>query len=301
MDYEININLNDSAKTLDGYETIDYSNNSPDTLRYIWFHLWMNAYKNDRTAFSDQLLENGRTDFYFANENKKGYINQLNFKVNDIIAVAEYHPSHQDIIKVVLPTPLAPNNKTRITTPFHIQLPYNFSRGGYVENSFQITQWYPKPAVYDKTGWHEMPYLDQGEFYSEFGDYKVNISLPKKYIVAATGELIAEYSSNFNKTLSFQQNNVHDFAWFASKDFLVEKDTIELNGKLINVYAYHYKRSQSFNTIQYIKNAIITKSKWIGDYPYKTISVIESLNNNSGGMEYPTITYIDKEIGRAHV
>ena len=63
---------------------MDYQNNSPDTLRYIWIHLWPNAYKNDKTAFSDQLLQNGRTDFYFSSDEQKGYINRLNFKVDDL-------------------------------------------------------------------------------------------------------------------------------------------------------------------------------------------------------------------------
>ena len=76
-----------------------------------------------------------------------------------------------------------------ITTPFHVKLPYNFSRGGHDGQSYQVTQWYPKPAVYDRKGWHPMPYLDQGEFYSEFGSFDVSITVPENYVVAATGEL----------------------------------------------------------------------------------------------------------------
>jgi hypothetical protein len=88
-----------------------------------------------------------------------------------------------------LPAPLLPGEKTIITTPFHVKLPYNYSRGGHDGQSYQITQWYPKPAVYDSKGWHAMPYLDQGEFYSEFGSFDVSITVPKNYVVAATGEL----------------------------------------------------------------------------------------------------------------
>ena len=293
-DYNINVTLNDSSKSLEGFETIEYYNNSSDTLSYIWFHLWPNAYKNDKTAFSDQLLENGRTDFYFADESLRGYINHLNFKVGDVIAKTINHTQHQDIIKIILPSPLLPTGKIKISTPFHVKLPYNFSRGGYINNSFQITQWFPKPAVYDRKGWHEIPYIDQGEFYSEFGNFKVNISVPKDFIVAATGEMSNEVMIGKIKTLTYEQNNVHDFAWFADKDFIVEKDTLQLNNRIINVCSYHYKRNKYINTIDYIKNAIKTKSKWIGDYPYNIISVVESPKNNSGGMEYPTITFIDK-------
>lgn len=203
VNYTIDVSLNDTAKTLDGFETITYSNNSPDTLTYIWFHLWPNAYKNDRTAFSDQLLENGNTQFYFSNQAQKGYINRLDFKVDGATAKTEDHPQYIDVVKLLLPQPLAPKQQITITTPFHVKLPFNFSRGGYDGQSFQITQWYPKPAVYDKDGWHPMPYLDQGEFYSEFGNFDVSITVPKDYVIAATGELQNEEEKDWLKTKKF--------------------------------------------------------------------------------------------------
>jgi hypothetical protein len=198
-DYSIRVTLHDVDHTLDGFESIDYTNNSPDTLFFIWFHLWPNAYKNDQTAFSEQLLQLGRTDFYFSNYEQRGYINRLDFKVDGTTAPLEDHPLYIDIVKLLLPQPLPPGKTIEITTPFHEKLPINFSRGGHVGHTYQITQWYPKPAVYDRNGWHEMPYLDQGEFYSEFGNFDVQITLPKDYVVAATGELQNNGELNFLK------------------------------------------------------------------------------------------------------
>jgi hypothetical protein len=189
VDYKIDVTLNDVDNTLNGFEIINYTNNSPDTLRFIWFHLWPNAYKNDRTALSEQLLQLGRTDFYFSSDEQRGYINRLDFKVDGVTATLEDHPLYIDITKVILPGGLAPGKTIKITTPFHEKIPFNFSRGGHVGNTYQITQWYPKPAVYDIHGWHAFPYLDQGEFYSEFGNFNVQITVPKDYVVAATGEL----------------------------------------------------------------------------------------------------------------
>jgi hypothetical protein len=189
VDYRIDVELNDKEHTLNGFEKIKYTNNSPDTLTYIWFHIWPNAYRNDKTAFSDQALENGNTKFYFSSKEQKGYINRLDFKVDGVGAKMEDHPSHIDIIKLLLPSPLPSGREISITTPFHVKLPYNFSRGGHDKQSYQLTQWYPKPAVYDLQGWHEMPYLDQGEFYSEFGSFDVRITVPEDYVVAATGVL----------------------------------------------------------------------------------------------------------------
>lgn len=296
VNYKIDVRLDEKQKTLDGFVSIDYFNFSPDTLSFIWFHIWPNAYKNDQSAFSEQLLENDRTDFYFSNLEKRGFINQLEFKIDDQKASFINHPKHQDIIKLNLPKPILPGQTIKIQTPFHVKLPYNFSRGGYIDSSFQITQWYPKPAVYDKYGWHEMPYLDQGEFYSEFGNFEVNISIQKDFKVAATGILQSENTNGEIKTLQYKQDNIHDFAWFADKNFIVEHDTMELNNKIIDVNAYHYPRKifTTLNTLDLIKNAIRTKSNWIGNYPYNIVSVVESKSDGGGGMEYPTITLIDQ-------
>ena len=360
VNYKIDVILNDSDNTLDGFEIINYTNNSPDTLQYIWFHLWPNAYKNDRTAFSEQLLQLGRTDFYFSDEIKRGYINRLDFKVNGSTANLEDHPQYIDVAKLILPSKLLPGQTIKISTPFHEKIPFNFSRGGYVGHTYQITQWYPKPAVYDKKGWHPMPYLDQGEFYSEFGNFTVQITLPKNYVVAATGALQneeeikwlkekaesekqkaegekqkaesqkqkaesqnekkinnkkrvinknpasnSEQASNISpskdrrlKTLTYNQNNVHDFAWFADKDFLVHNDTLQLlSGKIINAYTFFTLSGLPVwkNSIQFLKDGVRTRSKWLGEYPYNIVTAVEAKMGFSGGMEYPTITSISPE------
>jgi hypothetical protein len=336
VDYTLEVSLNDKLHTLDGFEKIVYTNNSPDTLKHIWFHLWPNAYKNDKTAYTDQSLENGNTDFYFSTKEQKGYINRLDFKVNGASAKMEDHPNHIDIVRVVLPKPLPPSQQITITTPFHVKLPYNFSRGGHVGQSYQITQWYPKPAVYDVKGWHDMPYLDQGEFYSEFGNYDVRITLPENYVVAATGELqneeekkwllnkaissgefvqtkpkpatkkpiskpvskkpkpLATSSSTPTKTLQYVQKNVHDFAWFADRQFLVNHDTCKLSsGKVIDVYTYYTTEKEVWkNSIQYAKEATRFYSNEVGEYPYNVVSVVQGPKGFGDGMEYPTITLI---------
>src|SRR5580698_10230934 len=148
VDYTIDVTLNPKDRSLDGFISMQYTNHSPDTLFFIWMHLWPNAYKNDRTAFSEQLLINGRTDFYFSDKEQRGYINRLDFHIDGLTAQLEDHPRYIDIIRVILPRPLPPGGITTITTPFHVKLPYNFSRGGFAGAAFQATQWYPKPAVY---------------------------------------------------------------------------------------------------------------------------------------------------------
>jgi len=318
VNYTISVSLNDTEHTLDGFETMEYINNSPDTLRFIWIHLWMNAYKNDRTAFTKQQLENGSTQFYFSNEEDKGYVNRLAFKVNGSIAVKEDHPQHPDIIKLLLPSPLLPGQSCKIETPFHVKLPYNFSRGGHVGQSYQITQWYPKAAVYDRKGWHEMPYVDQGEFYSDFGNYEVTITSPADYMLAATGDTLNRYvkagvevpgvlpghrvptplnTNVVTKTVIYQQNNVIDFAWFADKQFVVKSDTLALpSGRVIKIAAYSLPSKDKADTwkdaLKYIRKSVLLRSNLIGEYPYNTVSVVQGKMKFAGGMEYPTITIL---------
>lgn len=284
VNYSIDVTLNDREHTLDGFEKIAYFNNSPDTLNFIWFHIWPNAYKNDKTAFSEQMLINNRTDFYFSDREQKGYVNQLDFKVNGTTAQITDHPQYIDVVKLELPQPLLPGGNIQINTPFHVQLPENFSRGGHKGNAYQITQWYPKPAVYDRKGWHPMPYLDQGEFYSELGDYQVQVTVPKNYVVASSGELqnqdekdwllsrsnytwepevskvikkkggskivkkmvqLFPISAKETKTLIFKQHNIHDFAWFADKRYRVMHDTLQLpSSRIVEVNSYYLPTDQ---------------------------------------------------------
>lgn len=329
VDYLLDVSLNEKERSLDGFAKITYFNRSPDTLRYIWFHLWPNAYKNDQTAFSEQALLHGDTRFYFSNREEKGYINKLDFKVDGITAHTEDHPQHIDITRLILPKPLPPGEQTVVTTPFHVKLPFNYSRGGYDGSTIQATQWYPKPAVYDHKGWHPMPYLNQGEFYGEFGKYDVRITIPEDYIVAATGELQNEDEKEKlllrknppkatvtlkrtttsatikkpkpksllvkTKTLNFIQDQVHDFAWFANKDFIVDSDTCLLSsGNIVDVKSFYTEAEKKHwdHAVVYAKEALRFYSAALGEYPYKTASVVLGPDNFGGGMEYPTITQI---------
>ncbi|MFB0516380.1 MAG: M1 family metallopeptidase [Candidatus Neomarinimicrobiota bacterium] len=187
--YRIDVTLNDEDHTLSVFLSLDYINNSPDTLNFIWFHLWPNAYRSNETAFARQEFEQGSTRFYFAKDKDRGYIDSLDFRSGDNALKWEYHHAWIDVAKVYLAHPLAPGDTVTIETPFLVKIPNIFSRLGHTDNHYEITQWYPKPAVYDRDGWHAMPYLDMGEFYSEFGTFDVHITLPREYVVMATGDL----------------------------------------------------------------------------------------------------------------
>lgn len=274
--YTIRAELDDRRHTLQAHIRMEYVNHAPEALTEIRMHLWANAYKNRSTAFCRQKLREGSSRFYFAPDSTFGFFENLDFRVNDRPLNWRYDPENPDIAVLDLPEPLPPGGRMVIETPFLLKIPASFSRLGHVGTSYQMTQWYPKPAVYDARGWHAMPYLDMGEFYSEFGSFDVQITLPDNYVVGATGVLqtasewaflekkeaetraeierrehllskgermtsrgvLIPPSSAGTKTLRFTAGNVHDFAWFADKRFFVLRDTARLaSGRTVDCWA----------------------------------------------------------------
>ncbi len=331
VNYTIQVKLNDKNHTLSAFEEFEYVNNSPNTLDKIYVHLWPNAYRNGNTALAKQKYKDGEKQLRFGKEEDKGGIDSLDFKSNGQKLNWEYDPTHIDICVITLNTPLKSGERIRISTPFKVKIPSGeISRLGHIDESYQITQWYPKPAVYDKNGWNAIPYLNQGEFYSEFGSFDVSITLPKNYVVGATGDLetqseveflnnlvkstegkIADFlmtkqgrggktafpaSSEEWKTIRYTQSRVHDFAWFADKRFAVLKGEVELPKSKRKVTSWAmFVPHNTINwqhAIEYINDGTYYYSLWNGDYPYNQVTAVDGTISAGGGMEYPNVTVI---------
>ena len=332
VNYRIAATLDDVKHTLTGDIEFEYINNSPDALPQIWVHLWGNAFKNRRSAFCKQKLRDGDGKYYFADDKDLGGYKKLDFIADGQKIAWKYDPKNPDIGVLTLAQPLPPGSRIRISTPFLLKIPASFSRLGHVETSYQMTQWYPKPAVYDQKGWHAMPYLDVGEFYSEFGSFDVTLTLPENYVVGATGVLqtpseieflhkkeaetrewlakteqheAAQFpaSSVKMKTIRYTAEQVHDFAWFADKRFLVLKDTARLaSGKTVDCWAMFPSAKQTkVKTAQskywekgafFVRRAVEFYSDKVGEYPWPQATAVHSALSAGGGMEYPMITVI---------
>lgn len=328
VNFSIQVELDDQLHQLRGQWSMDYHNNSPDTLAFIYLHLWPNAYQNRSTAFAQQELASGDVDFYFAPEEDLGFIDSLNFSCHNTSLTVLPTELGPDVVKVVLNEPLLPKGDIRIESPFRLQFPASFSRLGHVGQSYQVTQWYPKPAVYDQEGWHPMAYLDYGEYYSEFGSYDVSLTLPANYLVGATGELKTKEEQTWlidrarataqkiwsdndpavytspafpasmpeQKTLHFEASWVHDFAWFADKRFHVLHDSVSVIGKTqpIKVWSFFTDEQAHLwqNSLEYLKRSTVFYSQHIGSYPYPQVTAVQSALSAGGGMEYPMITVI---------
>lgn len=331
IQYTISVKLDDQRHMLNGQESFVYTNNAPQSLDFLYIHLWPNAYTSGKTALGKQQYQDGEQLLAFGADSVKGGIDSLNFSVNGMPAKWEYDPENPDIAKLYLPTILKTGQSVTVATPFRVKIPSGeISRLGHIGQSYQITQWYPKPAVYDKNGWNAIPYLNQGEFYSEFGSYDVSITLPKNYVVGATGDLQTEseiaflnekaewskeHMSDFLnrkqgkkgktefpvsdsefKTIRYTQHNVHDFAWFADKRYGVLKGEVELphSKRKVTSWAMFVPHNAVYwqKAIEYINDGTYYYSKWNGDYPYNQVTAVDGTISAGGGMEYPNVTVI---------
>ena len=325
--YHIDVELDDKANQLHGQWKMTYFNESPHLLDTIWMHLWPNGYLNNNTAFAQQKVTFQQVDFYFADEDTRGYIDSLAFSVGGQPIPWALTPQNPDIAFLVLPSPLSSGDSLVLHSPFRVKIPKLISRLGYEGQAYQISQWYPKPAVFDKNGWHTMPYLENGEYYGEFGHYEVAITLPENYVVAATGTHVGDEerikllaladssknrtdflehrivdmenpipeSSTRQKTVRFEAANVHDFAWFADKRFLVQQDTFMTQaGKEVDIWVMYLPTEEDIwaPAKNYVKQALLYFDTLVGAYPYPQMTVVQGALGAGGGMEYPMITVI---------
>lgn len=325
VDYKISVVLDDQLHTMEGTWSMNYINNSPDTLLEIKMHLWPNAYSAPTTALAKQMLKHDDPSVFQAKDEERGYIDKLQFKAEDNNLTFFLDKDNPDMGTIMLSNPILPGDSIRILSPFRVKIPGNFSRLGHVGQSYQITQWYPKPAVYDAEGWHHFPYLNQGEFYSEFGSFDVEITLPENYIVSATGQLLGEANQQFLKdrikagmqvwtkaapppsslqtrTWKFIAEDVHDFAWFADKRFIVKSDTIGVDGRAdslpLFIYFLHSNQSNWKGALEYLRDGIRFYSEKLGPYPYPKVSAVDGSIAAGGGMEYPMVTVIGESPSR---
>ena len=331
VNYKISVRLDDERHMLHATEEFEYINHSPDTLNELYIHLWPNAYKNGQSALAQQMLEDGDDGLLNVSNENSGFIDSLSFQINGTKVKHKTFKGHEDIVVLPLVKPLFPYESLDVSTPFRVKVPSgSISRLGHIGQSYQITQWYPKPAVYDKNGWNPMPYLNQGEFYSEFGSFDVSITIPENYVVGSTGDLqnaseikfmndlaqktegdlnslVAKsnkgrtktpfpLSSVKYKTIRYTQDRVHDFAWFADKRYAVLKGAVELPGtrKLVDTWALFVPQNAKHwqHAIEYLNDGTYYYSLWNGNYPYSHVTAVDGTISAGGGMEYPNVTVI---------
>ena len=320
--YTMNIDMDVASNRFSGKQKLEYTNNSPDALDKVFYHLYFNAFQpgssmDTRSQELGKILINGRQDWDSRvkdrisklKENEIGYQKIISLKMNGVAQPFKYR---ETILQVNLIKPIAPKSKVVFDMEFEAQVPLQVRRSGRDNPTtgvrYSMSQWYPKLCEYDMEGWHPTIYVAR-EFYGVWGDFDVTINIDKKYKLGGTGVLInaneigwgydtpgteLKPTTKDKRNWHFVGNNVHDFVWAADPDYkhLVRK--MPDGGPVLNVI-YNYKENNLKNDSAWEKvaDAAVTvlpfmESKF-GKYPYPQYSFI---HGGDGGMEYPMATLI---------
>ncbi|HFC00357.1 MAG TPA: M1 family peptidase, partial [Phaeodactylibacter sp.] len=309
VDYKMDIDFDAKKHQFKGVQTLVYTNNSPDELDKVFYHLYFNAFQpgsmmdvRSRTI-SDPDRRVGDRIFHLK-ENEIGFQKIKSLRMNGKKLKYEVVGT---ILEVTLKTPIKPHSKVTFEMEFEAQVPLQIRRSGR-DNAegvdYSMSQWYPKMCEYDYQGWHATPYVGR-EFYGIWGDFDVKITIDKNYILAATGFLknwdvigagyqpegyAVKPPRGDKKTWNFVAKKVHDFVWAADPDYTHTK--LERKDGL-TMHFFYIKNEKTEDNWKELPNVMSKTFSFVnkkyGQYPFKQYSFIQG---GDGGMEYPQATLI---------
>lgn len=322
--YQIDVTLDPATKRLRGTQRVTWRN--PDTvpIEELQFHLYLNAFKNERSTF---MKESGGTHRGFGVESDDPWggidISRMaiagdapdtaplagtpaTVDLTDRITFIQPddgNPDDQTVIQVVLPEAIPPGETITLDIDFDAKMPEIFARTGWAETSngnpfFMVAQWFPKLGVYETPGqryvpadaprgqWNTRQFHANSEFYADFGAYEVSMAVPHDYEVGASGVLVDDVVDDSMRTVTYRAEDVHDFAWTTSPDYLVFTDQWEhVNLRLLLQPEHVAQAERHFDAA---KVALEYLTEWVGPYPYTTLTLVDGIGG-SNGMEYPTL------------
>ena len=316
--YVMTVDMNVETNRFSGKQQLEYWNNSPDTLKKVFYHLYWNAFRPgsmmDLRSQRQGTVNIGRNADWdtrikdriaHLNPDEMGYQKVKSLKLN---GVPQKFEELETILMVPLSKAILPGQKVVFDMEFEAQVPLQIRRSGRdnptTKVRYSMSQWYPRICAYDKAGWHPTPYVGR-EFYGPFGSFNVNITIDKNYILGGTGYLTnanqigygyetegakVDHSAKSKLTWKFVANNVHDFMWAADPEF------IHLSRKIMDGITLHllYKTAGKApkeweSILDKAEKAYPFMKKTFGGYPYKQYSFI---TGGDGGMEYPMATLL---------
>ena len=311
INYKIDASLDVQKNTVKGTEEILYTNNSTDTLRKVYFHMYWNAFQpnSNMDARSRELGKNTFTsrrgdevkDWDMRVRDRIQNLKPEEYgiqKVNTITINGKSQQliEHETILEVVLTQPILPKSVVKMNVQFEAQVPVQIRRSGRDNKEgvrYSMSQWYPKMVEYDYQGWNTNPYIAR-EFYGVWGNYDVTLRMDKNYMVGGTGVLqnpTAPLDKDGNKVWNFKGNTIHDFVWFADNNFKHLSKEVR-KGLTLHVY-YKAKDAKAdsawANVLWAAEKALPFMEQKMGTYPYPQYSFIQG---GDGGMEYAMATLL---------
>jgi hypothetical protein len=290
--YAIEVKLDAAKHLLVGKERITWRNITEEPASDAWFHLYLNAFANDQSVFIKESGGRLRGDQF--DKKHWGFCRVTSIELvtpGGALDLKRLFPGEdRTVMRVELPQAVPPGGEAVFEVTFESQLPKVFARSGYAGDFNMAGQWFPKLGVFQGArGWNCHEYHANSEFFSDFGVYDVRVTVPSNYVVGATGVMWREAKDGAEKTVDFHAEDVHDFAWTASPDFIDFSDSWE--GVKIRILMQPGNRDSIPRYDAAVKTALECFAKWIWKYPYQQITVVDPPLNGmgAGGMEYPTL------------
>jgi len=335
--YTMAAKLDPATRTVKGRYALVWKNHTPDTIPDLYFHLYLNAFKNIDSTFMRESAISRRPERLrewkaSTEQDRWGWVDVDRIQIvngPDLTSSKSFvHPdgdnaADQTVMRVALPQPIPPQGSIEVAVDFTSKLPRALARTGYVDDYFFVAQWFPKIGVYEGPGdrgrtvggWNCHQFHANTEFFADFGVYDVELTVPSRYVVGATGFLRSEHHNNDDTTTyNLFQEDVHDFAWTASPHFIrltrpfewgkevrgdeivtwtrilgLPADQVALRDVQVILLLQPDHRSQADRYFRAVFNALKYFGLWYGAYPYDTLTLVDpARHSNSGGMEYPT-------------
>ncbi len=291
--YNIQVTLDTERKQIHGRQILLWKNITAAPAHELQFHLYMNAFKNSLSTMSRETgswkeLRDHHGWGWIAVHSLTMNGGQSLLPSSFMIQPDDQNRDDETVLCVPLPRAVRPGETVSLAMEFTVQLPFLTRRSGYRKDFVFAAQWFPKIGVFENGHWNCHQYHANSEFFADFGVYSVEITLPSKMIVGATGILQRCELKDSVKTVTFRAEDVHDFVWTAWPHFL----SVTEHYRGIDITVLHEKDHVSSvrRTFSAVEHAIDFFSEWAGPYPYPNLTVLHPPTGcmNAGGMEYPT-------------
>ncbi len=335
VQYKIDARLDPKAKTITGHEVIQWRNHTGDSIPDLRFHTYLNAFKNNYSTYMRESGNTSRRGLKFGDlDDPYGYTDVRSIKVDgqDLTSKMRYiqpddgNPYDQTVLQVPLPKPIPGQGRVTIEIEWTAKLPHVTHRTGYHQNFFLNAQWYPKPGVYEAAGerhrkeggWNCHQFHLTTEFFSDYGTFDVNLTVPQDFEIAASGEERNQHANpDGTATHNFYEEDIHDFSWTTQPKSQVRKivrwfkadeqvtpseiaewsrkesvppEEIKLKDVKVTLFIQRDHEAQVDRHFKAVFAAIKWYGIWYGRYPYDVLTVVDPPYGGlaAGGMEYPT-------------
>jgi aminopeptidase N len=302
--YDIDVRLDHGARTLKGRETIRWRNITAHPTSELQFHLYWNAWRSlESTWLRERRLSEGftppRADAWSSMDVTSLKVNQPGAQPGftpqrTFISPDDGNTADRTVMTAALSREVAPGETIDIEVAWTAKIPRPFARTGYTGDYYFIGQWFPKIGVFEDSGWNAHQFHSNTEFFSDYGVYDVRMTVPRGFVVGASGRQL-ERTDNADGTTThrYRGEDIHDFAWTTSPTFIERRETFE-HSRLPTVEMRLLLQPEHSGLAErhFAATAAALRyyGEWYGAYPYPNVTIVDpAYQSRSGGMEYPTL------------